>query len=343
MATNVGQDEDMSKTATKKKKSPAKAKPSVEDKPFSGIIGQPSLLGEVEFYLEGYRATGYFPNTLLIAERGGGKSNLALEIGRALEKPYHEMLAKDLKDSDEFFRHVVIPLLDGRKATIFIDEASLLSDDITHTFLKVLNPEKSNKTTYKWKKNGQTYVFDFTKLTFIFATTAPHKVDPDLKDRLKQFTFEHYKEKDLGTILQQCTPEITYGPGVLDKIASTLRNNPRNATERAKDINGFMKAKKKTVMTQMELNEFNRRLHVLPFGLTKLEAHALRCLAEKPKTSLTTLAAKMHMTAEALRRDIETRLLATSLIDVEPRGRVVTPEGHNVLKEIEKILKNNHK
>jgi len=301
---------------------------------FGQIVGQKPLLSELDFYLENYRTTKVFPNCLLVAERGAGKTSIVEEIARALKKPFHEMLAKDLEDSDALFQHVVIPLLAGKEATVFIDEASLLSESVTHSFLSILNPTKNHKNSCVWRKNGQSYTFDFRKLTFIFATTNPQKIDPDLKDRLKIFTLDQYNTNDLSTILRQRTPKLTYEPGVLQDIAETLRNNPRNAVMRADDLESYCRAHKKRKITKADFSYLRKKLNIMPLGLNKLEVQALKFLSERPLTSLTTLAAKMHMTVAAIQRDVETRLLATNLIEIEARGRIITPEGQAVLLEV---------
>ena len=80
-----------------------------------------------------------------------------------------EVNGKTIRNASSFFEQIY-PLWVEHSAFLFIDEGHNLPKDLQQIFLSVLNVDKDPVRTVN--HDGESYTFDFNKLTFCMATTG---------------------------------------------------------------------------------------------------------------------------------------------------------------------------
>ena len=147
---------------------------------FSHLIGQENVKKKLNFYLKAYHATSICPFLNLVGAKGLGKTLFAKEFAKNLKnkdgakRPFLELNCSTIKNNEQFFEQIFIPLIMNNEITILFDEAHALPKDLTMAFLTIFNTEKTNTKEFTYE--DQTFTFDFSKQTFIFATTESDKL-----------------------------------------------------------------------------------------------------------------------------------------------------------------------
>ena len=128
---------------------------------FNNIIGQKSAKKKLEFFIDGYDASGIIPHLMFVAPKGSGKTMMAKQLGRNLvarhdeerlgrPKKFLEINCSTLKSVKQFFNQIVIPHIHEKECTILFDEASELPKDVTMALLTVLKRNSENRTSFSY-------------------------------------------------------------------------------------------------------------------------------------------------------------------------------------------------
>jgi Holliday junction resolvasome RuvABC ATP-dependent DNA helicase subunit len=304
---------------------------------FPNLVGQEAVKKKLSFYLDAFEKTGVCPFLNLIGAKGLGKTEFAKAFAKNLyneegdRRAFLEINCSTIKNNEQFFEQIFLPVIADNEITVLFDECHALPKDLTMAFLTIFNTEKNARKHFEW--NEMTFEFNFTKQTFIFATTESDKIFPPLKDRLTTIDFEPYKEDELSEIIQLCTPDIVYTDNVSDKIATTIRNNARSAVKRAKEIQLYCGAKECNVFGEQSFADLSDQVGILPLGISHTEKQILEVLKDSGSATLTGLAAKLGLSKTALQRDHELYLLNKSLIEIDGK-RKITSKGRNLCEEL---------
>lgn len=316
---------------------------------FPDLIGQEVAKRKLSFFLDGYHASSYIPHLMFVAPKGCGKTTMAKACARELSsretlgkpKPFLELNCSTIKNVGQFFNQVVIPHVNQQECTVLFDEASELPKDVTMALLTILNPNPANRTSFSFE--DYTVDFDFTRQSFMFATTEAQSIFHALMDRCERLDLEEYTYNELGRIVGLNLDGIEFEDGLLDEIATVLRGNARQAQKMANNIRSFLASRKESVFTLAHWKELKYALGILPQGLSRIELQLLRILADSKECSLTNLAAKTGLTPECLRRDFEMYLQKHSLMEITTNGRSITPKGQKYLKALDAEAKETRK
>mgnify|MGYP003627648193 CR=1 FL=1 len=319
--------------------------------PFNGLIGQTKAKRRLNFYLKGYNATGICPHIMFIAPKGCGKTMMAKAMGKLLlsseevddsgdakPKPFLEINCSTLKNVKQLVNQVLIPHVQHKEATILFDECSELPRDITMALLTMLNPNPENKTTFSY--DDYVLDFDFSRHTFMFATTEAQSVFHALMDRCERVDLEEYTYSELGKIVKLTLPSVDFEDGLLDDIATVLRGNARAAQKMANNMAIYLKAKGSKKFSHADWKEIQFELGIAPLGLSPIEIQILGELGKVKDCSLTHLAAKTGLTKACVQRDFEMHLQKMDLMQITTAGRAITKAGKDyldLLGEIEEL------
>ena len=304
---------------------------------FSHLIGQENVKKKLNFYLKAYNATSTCPFLNLVGAKGLGKTLFAKEFAKNLKnkdgakRPFLELNCSTIKNNEQFFEQIFIPLIMNNEITILFDEAHALPKDLTMAFLTIFNTEKTNTKDFTFEE--QTFTFDFTKQTFIFATTESDKLFPPLKDRLTTVDFEQYSSDNLGEIVKLNCDGINFSDEGLKLLSSTVRGNARNAVMRSKEITLYCESENQNTFELRDFNNLVDLLGILPEGITCTEKQILQILADRGSCKLQTLSAVTGLSPTALRRDHEVYLLRRNFIQIDGE-RKITKNGRNLVKNI---------
>lgn len=257
---------------------------------FSHLIGQENVKKKLNFYLKAYHATSICPFLNLVGAKGLGKTLFAKEFAKNLKnkdgakRPFLELNCSTIKNNEQFFEQIFIPLIMNNEITILFDEAHALPKDLTMAFLTIFNTEKTNTKEFTYE--DQTFTFDFSKQTFIFATTESDKLFPPLKDRLTTVDFEQYSTDNLGKIIELNCNGINFSDEAMVALSATVRGNARNAVMRSKEIVLYCESENKNTFDLNDYNILVDLLGILPQGITCTEKQILQILSERGSCKL---------------------------------------------------------
>lgn len=304
---------------------------------FPHLVGQSAVKKKLGFYLDAFNKTSQAPFLLMSGAKGLGKTEFAKSFAKNLrnqdgdKRSFLELNCSTIKNNEQFFEQIFLPLISDNEITILFDECHALPLDLTMAFLTIFNTEKNSRKSFEW--NEMTFEFNFKQQTFIFATTETDKIFPPLKDRLTAVDFEKYSSDDLADILKLCAPEVTFIDNVEKKIATTIRDNARSAVKRAKEIQLYCGAKNCNTFGLKQFADLCDQVSILPYGITHTEKQILQVLNDCGSATLTGLAAKIGMSKTALQKDHELYLLSKSLIEIDGK-RKITSRGLDVCKTL---------
>jgi len=304
------------------------------------MIGQDKTKSILGFYIDAFEKTEILPNLFIVGQRGQGKTMLATQVAKNLRsktlgrvKPMLTINCSTLKNVRQFIEDIVLQYVRDQHITLFFDEVHEMPIPIQTCLLTVLNPNKHNMNTLRFEDYH--IEFDFTKVSFIFATTDPQRVITPLKDRCRMIHMEEYKHDDLAEIIKSNSEDITYCEETLRDIASVCRGNARNATLMAKDnIIQFARRHNVTDVDKTIWDKIKSILGILPLGLENTELQILKVLKDKYICSLTNLSAVTGLSTNAIRAEFELYPLKHSLMEVAQGGRRLTAKGREYLEKI---------
>ena len=306
------------------------------DTTFSDIIGQDSAKRVLNFHIGGFKSTKVMPHLMFVAPKGCGKTTLAKSVARTLNriddaKRYFEINCSTIKNVKQFFNQLVIPIMQDRDATILFDEASEIPKDVSMAMLTILNPNAENRTSFSFE--DYTVDFDFSRLSFMFATTETQSVFHALMDRLERVDLEEYSLDEMGQIVAM-NLEVDIEPKTLHDIAGVLRGNARAAQKMAHKIKSYCSQNNIKRFNSTHWQDLSRILNIFPLGLNVTEIQLLNILKDNKDCSLTNLSAKTGISKQAVQRDFEIYLQKHSLMEITTAGRNITAKGLDYLKLI---------
>lgn len=300
------------------------------NKAFNEIVGQDHIKRQLSFYLDAYKTTGVLPFLMFNGQRGIGKTEFARAVGAACKKTFYEINSSSIKNEKQFFEQLM-PQIQDTECCLFFDEAHELPRKLVVAFLSVFNTEKKSVVYYNYQ--DVEYRFDFTKMSFIFATTEMDRLFAPFKDRLTVVDFVPYTNDEVKRIIQKRLPDVKFENGVLNEIATTIRGNARSAVKRAKDIEMYCEANNNPSFTMPDWVNLCEKANINKRGLSNTEIQILNALKERGPLTLTMLSAITGLSVQALRKDAELHLLKMNLIRIDGK-RELTSQGLRFLETV---------
>ena len=301
---------------------------------YSEIVGQEKTKAKLNFLLEGFEQTKIMPHLLFVAPRGCGKTMIAQETAKIMNRQRNVIVnCSTIKNVKSFFNQVMLPFVYDKDTTIIFDEASELPRDVTMALLTILNPNTNNQNEFTFEDG--TYTFRFNQNSFIFCTTEAQKIFHALADRLYRIDMEDYSYVSLGKIIQKNLKSKTQFVelDVIDEVASVCRGNARQAQSLANQISSYLMSKNSNKLTSGGWSEIKGKLSIYPLGLSEIELNIIKILKEHGEVRLTNLSAKTNLTKDMLQKNVEMYLMRNNLIEIRPTGRALTKKGHDYHKE----------
>ncbi len=307
---------------------------------FDEMIGQSKTKSVLGFYIDAFEKTEILPHMFIVGQRGQGKTMLATQVAKNLRsktlgrvKPMLTINCSTLKNVRQFIEDIVLQYVRDQHITLFFDEVHEMPAPIQTCLLTVLNPNKHNLNTLRFEDYN--IEFDFTKVSFIFATTDPQRVITPLKDRCRMVHMEEYQYDELGEIVKGNSEDLEFDDETLRDIASVCRGNARNATLMAKD--NILQFARRHNVSFVDMNIWGRIkavLGILPLGLENTELQILKVLKDRTVCSLTNISAVTGLSSQALRAEFELYPLKHNLMEIAQGGRRLTGHGRDYLAAI---------
>jgi len=304
---------------------------------FPDLIGQESVKRQLTFHFKGYMANGIMPHIMFTAPRGCGKTTFASKLADVLKwrEPNKTKIifnCSQLRNLRQFWNEIIIPMVNDKDVTVLFDEASELPKDVAMALLTILNPNPDNKNTFSYE--DYTVDFDFTRQTFMFATTEGQSIFHALMDRMERIDLQDYTLPEMGKIVMLGLDGYRMDADALAKVTTVLRGNARAAQKMAAHIKTYLDGNGKTHFTMACWEELVKEKAINPLGLLSKELEILHILSRKQETRLTELAAITCLSKGAIQKDYEMFLLKQGLIEIQPTGRCLMPKGQQYLKDL---------
>lgn len=303
---------------------------------FDSLVGQVEVKRKLAFYASAYATSRTVPFLNFIGARGLGKTNFVRAFSKSLldsngqKKPLLEINSSSIKSSAHFFEQIFINHVQDKEVVLFFDECHCLPENLVFAFLTILNTEAGNIKHYNHGDN--LFVFDFTKINILFATTESDKIFLPLRDRLTTIEFADYSNNELEHIFKLNLPQIEIDNDALAMLADTSRGNARSCVLRAKEVALYCKNYNVKKFTIDDAKKLVYILGILPHGLNRIEWQILNILRQNGHCSLSALAAKTGLSRSAIQKDFELYLIKKNLIHIDGL-RMLTTSGAKVLLE----------
>tara|TARA_Y100001963_G_scaffold131404_1_gene188719 strand:+ start:1210 stop:2169 length:960 start_codon:yes stop_codon:yes gene_type:complete len=315
------------------------AKTYTAEQMFPELIGQDRVKKQLGFHFKGYMANGRMPHLMFTAPRGCGKTTLASALADCLKwrEPNKRKIVfncSQLRNLRQFWNEIIIPHVNDKDVTVLFDEASEMPKDVMMALLTVLNPNAAGRTQFSYE--DYTVDFDFSRQTFMFATTEGQSIFHALMDRMERIDLQEYSEEELGKITKIGLDDYVVDDDALDQIATVLRGNPRAAAKMKDKIVAYCDGNDKKRFTLEDWDALRDELDILPLGLLNKELELLRILTRKSETRLTELAAITCLSKGSIQKDYEMFLMKQGLMEIQPTGRSLTARGREYLKALDK-------
>lgn len=306
------------------------------------IIGQQTIKNRLRVYKESYSKNGRLPMIFLEGPRGNGKTKILREFRKTLVRPdgttppLMEVNSASIKKPDQFFEQI-FPKASNEKALVFFDEAHKLPDKLKQIFLTVCekDPNPVRRITYETKDVGvMDYVFDFTEISFVFATTDGQQLPGPLLDRFTQISIGQYSNDDLYKIFK-LNLKVDIDDSIKEEVISVFRGHPRASVELAEELDHYADA---SHISRVEVDDwfsFREIMGVHPYGLNDSELAILKVLGERGVCSVNAICATTGFSRSVVMNKHEHSLMKKGLVDVGQQSkRHLTREGREIYEDI---------
>ena len=263
---------------------------------------------------------------LFVASQGSGKSHIVRKFREGLRRPdgtkppILEVNCATIKNAQSFFEQIY-PTWTNHSAVLFLDEFHAIPTEIQSIFLSVLEVKKDPIRTVEF--DGVSYVFDFTKISILMATTDGQRILRPLQDRLRHINLEEYNDEQLFEIFKQnLENKIEIKDCAKNAIMQTFRGNPRDAVVKADDLKTFAAAKKLNEIKQQDWISFSQVMGVREFGLTHSEIQVIKAIGKRKEASLTEISSITGFDRSLIQRNLEGILVRKGLLCIEGKRKL---------------------
>jgi Holliday junction resolvasome RuvABC ATP-dependent DNA helicase subunit len=298
---------------------------------FDKLIGQNHIKRQLSFYLRAAKNNGVLPFLMFNGQKGIGKTEFVRAFVKGAKKSYLEINASTIKNEEQFFEQIMLPKINDQDVTLFLDEAHELPKKLVATFLTIFNTEKSHIKEFTYR--DMDFTFDFSRQSFVFATSELDKVFVPFKDRLTVVDFAPYSDSETKEIIKMRLPDVNFQDDILTEVVTTVRGNARSAVKRSMDILKHCDGKNSTNFSAKDWKELCYEVNINKNGLSHTEIQVLQALKQRGPSTLTMLSAITGMSRTSLQRDVETHLLKHNYLRIDGT-RQITGTGLQFLEQI---------
>jgi len=300
---------------------------------FNDFIGQRKSVGHLRRQLEGALARGEpFPHSLFTGTSGLGKTFLASAMAAEYKTAVHEAMG----DID---RYGLAGKLVALKPSDFllIDECHLLHHSAQELLMRAIDTKRVpalTRDTNGKKLDQPCKDIEIQPWTLILATDQPGRLLNALRKRI--VIHEHlrpYSLKELREIVEYMAGQqnLLISHQAAGDIARASMGIARNARMRLQSLRlQFIDAEKRQ-LGRPEVREYLRSAGISQTGMDRLQRSYLRELAKRSNAALEAMARILGIDESYVQQQIETPLLRRGLVQIDSRGRQLTPKGKDLV------------
>ena len=296
------------------------------------VIGQEEARKKLAFFVKSSSKETPMPTLLFTGSHGLAKTFMASKVALALGRELIEVNCGTLTDTKALFEKVLLSSVIGDKPkTILFDEAHKLPYDITTALLTLLNPNKDNKNYLSFR--DWIIEYDFTRINVIFATTDAYQMWKPLVNRCEDVYFSLYDNEELYKILNGYLPNVSLECNKED-LSYACRGRGRDAYLISQNIKRYCTMKGTKVLVNKGWKELSGIFGIHSMGLNTQEVTLMKLLQEQSPISCNNIAVRLGVNTNNVEEEIEVRPRELGFIKSTSRGRSLSEEGKQYLKEL---------
>ena len=305
----------------------------------TSLIGQPEVARKLNFFVASHSPETPIPTMLFSGSQGLGKTYTSNMVSKAMGREIVEVNCGGLDDRNQLFDDILLTKVHGwSPVTLLFDEAHKLSREVATELLTITNPNDNFCNTVDYKNFN--IVFDMSKINIIFATTDANRLLRPLVNRCEEIYFNLYSHTDLLKILNLYLDDcrIKVSRKVAIDIGYACRGRARTAFLLAQNIRRYCKINNTNVMTSKGWLELSQVFGIHPLGLNNKEIKLMKILHGGACDFLScgNLAIKLGVTEDNVKDEWEQRPKELGLVQSTSKGRSLTGEGVEYLKDMYK-------
>lgn len=288
----------------------------------SALVGQSSIRERLGLAITAATERGEpLGHLLFVGSPGLGKTSLAQAVAADLKAPLTSLPAPSVRSPDVLVR-TLASLASG--GILFLDELHALPPRAAEVLYEAMD---SGGLTLPVRQGlrVRTVRLRLEAFTIVGATTDPDQLPSPLRSRLRVLRLEPYTHDELTTLVVRAARARGFElePDGAARVALASRDTPRRALALLRTVHDEVTV---AGVSTADLELVARALvreGVDAEGLDAVERAYLRVLEQAGRPlGLSTLAARLDVSEEALKAVYEPLLLRRGLIHITPAGRV---------------------
>lgn len=287
---------------------------------FAEYIGQSRAKSVLESYIKATKNRNVvFPHLLIHGNAGCGKTTLAKIVAHQLGVNFVETITSAIETPEALYK--LINKVNG--GVLFLDEIHGLERENCERLYSIMEDFKNNGRAIK----PFTLIGATTEMGEMLKTRRP------FCDRFKiLLELENYTDSELAGIGQQYLakmyPNDSINANVVLEMAGCARSTPRLLIRLLEAV--VFSGGNHTAV----LNNYN----IIKLGYTTKDLKALKYIEQNDKgCGVNSIASYLGTSVTNFTYDIEPYLIQNNLIVRTPRGRKITDDGKNMIKELSHV------
>lgn len=309
---------------------------SLRPRSLEEFIGQERVKAQLDIFLRASIKRGEtLDHILFYGPPGLGKTTLAYIVASELKVPIQVTSGPAIEKAGELVA-ILTSLEEG--SILFIDEIHRLGKSVEEILYPAME-EREVDIVIGRGTGARSIRIRLPRFTLIGATTRFGLISPPLRDRFGIVErLEYYSPEEILKIVERSAKilDVRYEKDAIKEISYRSRGTPRIANRLIKRIRDYAEVKGNGFISHSLALEALELFEIEEHGLDREDMRILETIAYKfggGPVGIETLASAVGESSETIEEIYEPYLIKMGYIERTPRGRVITENGLNILKE----------
>lgn len=306
--------------------------PQLRPNSWDEYIGQQSIKDNLHILLTAAKQRNQQPEHILFyGPPGLGKTTISHLIAKEMDRNIKITSGPAIEKVGDL-ASILTNLSEGD--ILFIDEIHRLNNSIEEILYPAMESGVLDIIIGKGP-SARTIQLDLPPFTLIAATTKIAMLSAPLRSRFSGgvFKLEFYSHNEMEQIIYQSAIKLGIGitDGGVHAIAGRARSTPRTSNYFLKRVRDYAEVHGTDINEETVLAALSM-IGVDNIGLRQTDRDVLLTIIEKfggGPVGVKTIATATHEEIDSIENVIEPYLIQKGLLELTPRGRIVTKDGYN--------------